>query len=769
MPLPATGERFLPEMSGQMEMEHAHRYFLTKEWIKGKVVLDIASGEGYGSALLATAAKRVTGVDISDAAVAHAQNKYRARNLKYVVGSAASIPLKAKSVEVVVSFETIEHLTEHDEMMREIRRVLKPNGLLIISSPDRLEYSDKPGYANPYHVKELYRAEFQDLIESQFKNVSMLGQRVVFGSCIAAEEGPTLFKGYDGGMAGTQMFDGLPFPTYWIAVASDGPLPTMQSGFWNGDLEGLEVVRGLKAEISTLARSAEPLVRLDLYVGVEGAFTEANKFSTDVVLNGAAQHISITVPAQAGACTGLRLDPSDCPSLLNIARIQVIGAQGQTLWPTPPHTATFRDCSSHLYIIRTSDEGLRLACFSGDPFVHLDLPSNVLDEISEHGAVVQVTMSGRKIDDKALLEIADHKLLVSGDVLSQAQAQEGTGVDLLKNALTETLQSFEQARVNGLARAVESISGLVETSRQLVAAQSEEKSQLLLHAQRVSDQGVAREQALLTQLPTLTGLAESLQHDLRLANARGLEEQARLQAELAAARSQHVEDVAKLRAELDSASALHSQALAQREETLAITRDQHVQVIADLKIDRGGVGMLHNQALEREQLLLAQVANLTSQTELLQHDLRDSQAKSIEQQSQLRVEFQQRIDVLSRQGEALQADIRVSQTALEGERASRATMLDGMRSDLATLMQRADIAEKAMVAQREQFALQQQAIIAEFNGVRQEESARADKIRSELDRQVSDTVQRAESLEARLLKMSGWRGFRFLSWINRSR
>ncbi|EQD40061.1 Methyltransferase type 11, partial [mine drainage metagenome] len=99
-----TGERFVPEVHGDIELEHLHRYLLACKAVAGKTVLDIASGEGYGSAILARTAHEVIGVDISKEAISHAQAKYKAKNIKFRVGSCLAIPLKDTSVDVVVSF-----------------------------------------------------------------------------------------------------------------------------------------------------------------------------------------------------------------------------------------------------------------------------------------------------------------------------------------------------------------------------------------------------------------------------------------------------------------------------------------------------------------------------------------------------------------------------------------------------------------------------------------------------------------------------------------
>jgi ubiquinone/menaquinone biosynthesis C-methylase UbiE len=180
-----TGERLVTDVEGVLGVaEHLHRYALACEFVKGKKVLDIASGEGYGSNLLSKNAEHVTGVDISDDAVKHANEKYAKENtLTYRVGSASKIPLEDASVDVVTSFETLEHTTEHEEFLQEIKRVLVPGGLLIMSTPDTVLY--KPHDPdNPYHVKELTTEEFKTLINNYFNKSIFLNQRSIIGTLI---------------------------------------------------------------------------------------------------------------------------------------------------------------------------------------------------------------------------------------------------------------------------------------------------------------------------------------------------------------------------------------------------------------------------------------------------------------------------------------------------------------------------------------------------------------------------------------------------------
>lgn len=185
-----TGERFVPGTRGEIWVEHWHRYHFAARWARGRRVLDVACGEGYGSALLAGAATHVTGVDVSPASVEHARRTYAGiPNLEFVPASCASLPFDPGSFDVVVTFETLEHIHEQVAFLDEIARVLEPDGVLVLSCPNRLEYSDKRAFANEFHVKELYREELAALLAPRFPEASWYGQRPSFFSVIAAESG----------------------------------------------------------------------------------------------------------------------------------------------------------------------------------------------------------------------------------------------------------------------------------------------------------------------------------------------------------------------------------------------------------------------------------------------------------------------------------------------------------------------------------------------------------------------------------------------------
>lgn len=237
-----TGERYHPEVGGNLFLEHVHRYIFAARFVEDQRVLDIACGEGFGSQILARSARSVIGIDIDTDAVGHADARYGGGQLSFLVGSAASIPLLDASVDAVVSFETIEHIDAHDEMLAEVKRVLRPGGLLIMSTPDKATYSDATGFRNPYHVKELHRGEFIDLIRRHFLHLSLHGQKIGFGSVIAAEEASAPFLETE--TSHLQSTQGLNAPMYLIAVASDDSEATRSlNAFLAQDIQSSEPVQ----------------------------------------------------------------------------------------------------------------------------------------------------------------------------------------------------------------------------------------------------------------------------------------------------------------------------------------------------------------------------------------------------------------------------------------------------------------------------------------------------------------------------------------------
>lgn len=184
------GERCSPWVKGPIWAEHLHRYLSVLPYCDGRRVLDIACGEGYGSALIAkSGAVRVSGVDLSGEVVERAARIYGRPNLNFQQGSITEpLAFEDDSFDLITCFETIEHVMQQAEALSELRRVLAPGGILVVSTPDRLHPSAQ-GSDNPYHEKELDEDEFRALIAPHFSHIRACYQRNLTGSVIVDEEG----------------------------------------------------------------------------------------------------------------------------------------------------------------------------------------------------------------------------------------------------------------------------------------------------------------------------------------------------------------------------------------------------------------------------------------------------------------------------------------------------------------------------------------------------------------------------------------------------
>ncbi len=220
-----TDERYSP---GSLDLctgyEHIHRYLFALQYIRGKKVLDLACGEGYGSALLARSASEVIGIDIFPDAISHASAVYQMNNLSFLVGAMDSIPLH-DLFDVIVCFEAIEHIGNHGALCHEVKRLLKPNGIFIVSTPNKSVYSQNGKTQNPYHVKELDLTELQLLLGKHFQFQYVYGQKTTTSSRIfslhssnnTTEEQRIQMQA--NGFCSTTQED--PLPRYYIALSSD--------------------------------------------------------------------------------------------------------------------------------------------------------------------------------------------------------------------------------------------------------------------------------------------------------------------------------------------------------------------------------------------------------------------------------------------------------------------------------------------------------------------------------------------------------------------
>ena len=220
-----TGERFIPGVPGEIAYEHCHRYAFARGVARGRRVLDAACGEGYGAALMADVAASVIGIDIDSGVVSAASKRYAGHpNLRFETSSVTALPIAEASVDLVVSFETIEHIAagEQVRMLAEFARVLAPGGLLILSSPNRVEYSDARGYVNPFHVHELDRGELEALLAVDFPAQRWFRQRRYLGSAIWAEAKGSRFEVLAGDTTAVRSAE-VPLALYFVVAAAHTP------------------------------------------------------------------------------------------------------------------------------------------------------------------------------------------------------------------------------------------------------------------------------------------------------------------------------------------------------------------------------------------------------------------------------------------------------------------------------------------------------------------------------------------------------------------
>jgi|GEM_PF-2810037 len=184
-------ERMLPNFCSELiEHDHRERYDLVCQYSRGLNVLDFACGVGYGSKMIAKYgnAKSVLGCDLSQDAIRYAQHRNKCDNLEFKVEN-AELYLKEEFYDLIVSFETIEHLPEPERFLDNVQRNLKKEGLFIVSTPiSQFEIDIKP--ANPYHTQEWGFIEFQKKILQNFdieKKYVQLYQNVFINEKIMEE------------------------------------------------------------------------------------------------------------------------------------------------------------------------------------------------------------------------------------------------------------------------------------------------------------------------------------------------------------------------------------------------------------------------------------------------------------------------------------------------------------------------------------------------------------------------------------------------------
>jgi len=216
---PPTGERFVPEVMGDqlIEAEHHARYRHAMRLVPGRKVLDAGCGVGWGSALLAAAgASSVVGLDLDAGALADARERTSAAT--FVRGDLQVLPFAAQSFDVVVCYEAIEHVADPHTALDEFRRVLVPDGLLTVSSPNPDVYA----HGNPFHVHEFHPEELRAELSERFRHATVWQQHSMLASVLLSDDVPPDAPRYDVANLASLSMDTA---TYSVMDASDAAIP----------------------------------------------------------------------------------------------------------------------------------------------------------------------------------------------------------------------------------------------------------------------------------------------------------------------------------------------------------------------------------------------------------------------------------------------------------------------------------------------------------------------------------------------------------------
>ncbi len=247
MALEWTGERFVPGKGGvEIAYEHFPRYLLASTLATGLRVLDLGCGAGYGAQLLSRSASSVLGVDPAAEAIEHAAARYGAPNLRFRLGTAATLRATDDGpFDLVACFEVLEHIGLEDQrsLLADVASLLSPTGILLVSTPQRSVYHEEsgPGFVNEFHVREMDFAELRDLLAERFAASSWWGQLPLSGSLLRRLNG-----------------DGPAAPTEWnlkvMELAGDGLSPSSSPS----PAQAKYLIAACAHEAQTLARLVAP-------------------------------------------------------------------------------------------------------------------------------------------------------------------------------------------------------------------------------------------------------------------------------------------------------------------------------------------------------------------------------------------------------------------------------------------------------------------------------------------------------------------------------
>ena len=286
-----TGERVIPgQVEDDLWAEHIARYAFAARFSNGRRVLDLGCGTGYGTAELARNARAATGIDNAADAIAYATEHYPSARFSIMPATALTFPPAA--FDLITAFELIEHLADWPAMVAEANRVLDPHGLFIVSTPNKLYYSETRGESgpNPFHEHEFEYAEYHAALSTVFPHVRILLQDRL--------ESFAFYEPRDGARADGHIVRTSGDPTqatFFIAVCSQSPLPGTTAFLYVPNATNLlrereRHVAKLQGEVVKVhgwvdSLTAERDELLGKYRDLQQHLEEQNKWATNLELN----------------------------------------------------------------------------------------------------------------------------------------------------------------------------------------------------------------------------------------------------------------------------------------------------------------------------------------------------------------------------------------------------------------------------------------------------------------------------------------------------
>lgn len=609
-------ERYLPDMTDfQISYEHWHRYLFATHFAVGKNVLDIACGDGYGTALLAEYAAQVTGVDIDNQVIQVARRKYHRKNISFLQGTVTDIPVEGLAkFDIIVSFETIEHVDEMSQtkFLNEVLRLLRPGGLFIVSTPDKLAYTDQPNYHNEFHVREFYANEFSAFLQSYFPNVQILGQDIYTVSYLHTKASRAKLEEYN--LALSRGFHPErnigSSDLYMVAVCSTNKLPALPH--------------------SLLFNSENKRAQYDynfqmLYVDTGNGFNEEESLFTKVVEKRTSLRFDLSGFSNV---KNLRFDPAACPVCLRLLDVTLEFGTPASDGATLKHPISI---SSNAL----QQDGAFFLFDSDDPQVYLELPKLVnlkaiifeLEYIATGTAVFPYLKYRVSESEVKIVELVTTMGHLESEINNQLQSLE-TGKTLLEKAeqhlaLQQKLAEKAEVLLMEKTNAFNALANRLDNSESLLLLKEE---QIRLSAEHLS-QILATMQSLEAMLTERNLAVKEKETEIRL-----------LLKEAGAA--------------LQTIEALSS-VLSRRETELDEQRKQHRQLEEIHLMLDAKLASLQYEKTAVEQKLVATCSNL----EILQNRFSEEQLKLGVLQNQL-AEENMRVKVLGKKTEEQEKHIR---------------------------------------------------------------------------------------------------------------